>query len=228
MCDVALDPYTSHGHDGLVKNDYVLNDETIEVLEKQALAFAKAGADILAPSDMMDGRVGAIRTALEKNNFQNIVILSYAAKFSSNFYGPFRDAVGSAANLGKESKSSYQMLTANSDEALHEVAMDINEGADILSEGVAQRAADIDVVYINGYGFPIWRGGPMHHANAMGLDVVVEKLEKYHEITGNNAYKPSELLIKLAKNGEKFSEAPLEEERKEKLNFAMSSVAGNF
>ena len=104
----------------------------------------------------------------------------------------------------------------------------INEGADILSEGVAQRAADIDVVYINGYGFPIWRGGPMHHANAMGLDVVVEKLKKYHEITGNNAYKPSELLIKLAKNGEKFSEAPLEEERKEKLNFAMSSVAGNF
>jgi|TARA_A200000159_G_scaffold81570_1_gene75453 porphobilinogen synthase len=132
IADVALDPYTSHGHDGLVKNDYVLNDETIEVLEKQALALAKAGADILAPSDMMDGRVGAIRTALEKNNFQNIVILSYAAKFSSNFYGPFRDAVGSAANLGKESKSSYQMLTANSDEALHEVAMDINEGADIV------------------------------------------------------------------------------------------------
>ena len=104
----------------------------------------------------------------------------------------------------------------------------INEGADILSEGVAQRAADIDVVYINGYGFPIWRGGPMHHANAMGLDVVVEKLKKYHEITGNNAYKPSELLVKLAKNGEKFSEAPSGEERKEKLNFAMSSVAGNF
>jgi porphobilinogen synthase len=132
IADVALDPYTSHGHDGLVKNNYVLNDETIEVLEKQALALAKAGADILAPSDMMDGRVGAIREALEKNNFQNTVILSYAAKFSSNFYGPFRDAVGSASNLGKESKSSYQMLTANSDEALHEVAMDINEGADIV------------------------------------------------------------------------------------------------
>ena len=104
----------------------------------------------------------------------------------------------------------------------------INEGADILSEGVAQRAADIDVVYINGYGFPIWRGGPMHHANAMGLDVVVEKLKKYHEITGNNAYMPSELLIKLANNGEKLNEAPLEDKRKEKLNFAMSSVAGNF
>ena len=104
----------------------------------------------------------------------------------------------------------------------------INEGADILSEGVAQRAADIDVVYINGYGFPIWRGGPMHHANAMGLDVVVEKLKKYHEITGNNAYIPSELLIKLANNGEKLNESPSEDKRKEKLNFAMSSVAGNF
>ena len=101
IADVALDPYTSHGHDGLVKNNYVLNDETIEVLEKQALALVKAGADILAPSDMMDGRVGAIREALEKNNFQNTVILSYAAKFSSNFYGPFRDAVNSSSNLGK-------------------------------------------------------------------------------------------------------------------------------
>ena len=104
----------------------------------------------------------------------------------------------------------------------------INEGADILSEGVAQRAADIDVVYINGYGFPIWRGGPMHHANAMGLDVVVDKLKKYHEITGNDAYKPSELLIKLAQSGEKLNVAPSEDDRKEKLNFAMSSVAGNF
>ena len=104
----------------------------------------------------------------------------------------------------------------------------INEGADILSEGVAQRAADIDVVYINGYGFPIWRGGPMHHANAMGLDVVVDKLKKYHEITGNDAYKPSELLIKLAQSGEKLNVAPSGDDRKEKLNFAMSSVAGNF
>ena len=104
----------------------------------------------------------------------------------------------------------------------------INEGADILSEGVAQRAADIDVVYINGYGFPIWRGGPMHHANAMGLDVVVDKLKKYHEITGNDAYKPSELLIKLAQSGEKLSDAPSGDDRKKKLNFSMSSVAGNF
>ena len=104
----------------------------------------------------------------------------------------------------------------------------INEGADILSEGVAQRAADIDVVYINGYGFPIWRGGPMHHANAMGLDVVIEKLEKYKEITSNDAYKPSEMLVNLAKNGEKLNESPQIDNRKEKLGFEMSSVANNF
>ena len=104
----------------------------------------------------------------------------------------------------------------------------INEGVDILSEGVAQRAVDIDVVYINGYGFPIWRGGPMHHANAMGLDKVVEKLNKYHESTGNDVYKPSELLVKLAQNGEKLGDAPEKEDRKEKLGFEMSSVANNF
>ena len=104
----------------------------------------------------------------------------------------------------------------------------INEGADILSEGVAQRAADIDVVYINGYGFPVWRGGPMHHANALGLDVVIEKLEKYKEITGSDVYNPSEMLVKLAKEGLKLGEAPSKEERKEKLGFEMSSVANNF
>lgn len=104
----------------------------------------------------------------------------------------------------------------------------INEGADILSEGVAQRAADIDVVYINGYGFPIWRGGPMHHANAMGIDKVVEKLNKYREITGNDVYKPSEMLVNLAESGAKLGEAPQKEDRKEKLGFEMSSVANNF
>ena len=103
-----------------------------------------------------------------------------------------------------------------------------NEGADILSEGVAQRAADIDVVYINGYGFPIWRGGPMHHANAMGLDKVIEKLEKYREITGNDVYKPSEMLVNLVKDGGKLGEAPQKGDRKEKLGFEMSSVANNF
>ena len=104
----------------------------------------------------------------------------------------------------------------------------INEGADILSEGVAQRAADIDVVYINGYGFPIWRGGPMHHANAMGIDKVVEKLNKYREITGNDVYKPSEMLVNLAESGAKLGEAPQKEDRKDKLGFEMSSVANNF
>ena len=104
----------------------------------------------------------------------------------------------------------------------------INEGADILSEGVAQRAADIDVVYINGYGFPVWRGGPMHHANAMGIDVVIEKLEKYRELTGNDVYKPSEMLVKLANDSQKLGEAPKKEDRKEKLDFEMSSVANNF
>ena len=133
ITDVALDPFTTHGQDGIIDSSgYVLNDETVEVLCKQALSHAKAGADIVAPSDMMDGRIGSIREELENNGFIHTKILAYSAKYASSYYGPFRDAVGSASNLGKESKSSYQMLTANSDEALHEVAMDINEGADIV------------------------------------------------------------------------------------------------
>ena len=132
ICDVALDPFTSHGHDGLIVNDIVDNDATLEILEKQALVQAHAGCDIIAPSDMMDGRVGRIRSMLDKNNFHNTLILSYAAKYASKFYGPFRDAVNSASSLGKSSKSSYQMSPKNINEALHEVAMDINEGADIV------------------------------------------------------------------------------------------------
>ena len=133
ITDVALDPFTSHGQDGLIDVDgYVLNDETIEVLVKQALSHAAAGADIVAPSDMMDGRVGAIRTALEDNGFSNTRILAYAAKYASSFYGPFRDAVGSSGNLGSGNKYSYQMDPANSDEALREVALDIEEGADMI------------------------------------------------------------------------------------------------
>ncbi len=133
ITDVALDPYTSHGQDGLVGADgYVLNDETIEVLVRQALALAEAGSDTVAPSDMMDGRIGAIRAALEQAGFIHTRILAYSAKYASSFYGPFRDAVGSAANLGKASKSTYQMDPANSDEALREVAMDIQEGADMV------------------------------------------------------------------------------------------------
>ena len=137
ITDVALDPFTSHGQDGLIDDSgYVLNDETVEVLVKQALSHAQAGADIVAPSDMMDGRIGAIRQALEENGFIHTRILSYAAKYASSFYGPFRDAVGSAENLaggpGGGTKYSYQMDPANSDEALHEVELDIHEGADMF------------------------------------------------------------------------------------------------
>ena len=133
ITDVALDPFTSHGQDGLIDDSgYVLNDETVAVLVKQALSHAEAGADVVAPSDMMDGRIGAIRDALESGGYIHTRILAYSAKYASSFYGPFRDAVGSAANLGGGNKYSYQMDPANSDEALHEVELDINEGADMF------------------------------------------------------------------------------------------------
>ena len=133
ITDVALDPYTSHGQDGLLdKDDYVTNDATIEVLVKQALSHAAAGADVVAPSDMMDGRIGAIREALEANGHTNTRILAYAAKYASSFYGPFRDAVGSAGNLAGGNKYTYQMDPANTNEALYEVALDIEEGADMV------------------------------------------------------------------------------------------------
>lgn len=133
MTDVALDPYTSHGQDGITDAEgYIVNDLTVDTLVKQALSHAKAGADIVAPSDMMDGRIGAIRQALEAQGYPNVQIMAYSAKYASAFYGPFRDAVGSSANLGKADKRSYQMDPANSNEALHEVAMDISEGADMV------------------------------------------------------------------------------------------------
>jgi porphobilinogen synthase len=133
ITDVALDPYTSHGQDGLIDDaGYVVNDETVEVLVAQALSHAFAGADVVAPSDMMDGRIGAIREALEEEGFANTQILAYSAKYASAFYGPFRDAVGSASALGAGNKYSYQMDPANSDEALREVALDIEEGADMI------------------------------------------------------------------------------------------------
>ena len=133
ITDVALDPFTSHGQDGLIDDSgYVLNDETIEVLVKQALSHAKAGADIVAPSDMMDGRIGAIREALENAGYIHTRILAYAAKYASSFYGPFRDAVGSSGNLGSANKNSYQMDPANSNEAIHEVSLDLEEGADMV------------------------------------------------------------------------------------------------
>ncbi|PPR35619.1 MAG: Delta-aminolevulinic acid dehydratase [Alphaproteobacteria bacterium MarineAlpha6_Bin4] len=132
ICDVALDPYTTHGHDGILKNNYVANDETVEILSQQAIYQAEAGADIIAPSDMMDGRIGVIRDRLDNEGFNNTIILSYSAKFASNFYGPFRDAVGSSLSINKSDKKNYQMDFKNSDEAIREVAMDINEGADMV------------------------------------------------------------------------------------------------
>ncbi len=133
ITDVALDPFTSHGQDGLIdSNGYVLNDETVDVLIKQAISHAEAGADIVAPSDMMDGRIGAIRNALEESGFIHTNILAYSAKYASSFYGPFREAVGSSGNLGKSDKKTYQMDPGNSNEAIREVELDINEGADMV------------------------------------------------------------------------------------------------
>ncbi len=146
IADVALDPYTDHGHDGIFEDNKVINDETIDILVNQALLLADAGADMIAPSDMMDGRIGAIRKALEKENFKDTILLSYAAKYNSKFYGPFRDAVNSAANLGKSSKSSYQMDVRNKNEAIQEVAMDINEGADIVM--IKPALAYLDVIHV--------------------------------------------------------------------------------
>lgn len=146
ITDVALDPYTLSGQDGIIdEQGYVLNDVTTEVLVKQALSHAQAGADIVAPSDMMDGRIGAIRECLEEHGFINTQIMAYSAKYASNYYGPFRDAVGSAGNLKGADKKTYQMDPANSDEALHEVAMDIEEGADMVM--VKPGAPYLDVVH---------------------------------------------------------------------------------
>lgn len=146
ITDVALDPFTTHGQDGLIDDTgYVLNDETVEVLVKQALSHAEAGADVVAPSDMMDGRIGAIRGALEQNNHIYTRILAYSAKYASSYYGPFRDAVGSAANLGAGNKYTYQMDPANTDEALWEVAMDLEEGADMVM--VKPGMPYLDIVY---------------------------------------------------------------------------------
>jgi porphobilinogen synthase len=146
ITDVALDPYTSHGQDGLIdESGYVLNDETVAVLIKQALSHAQAGADIVAPSDMMDGRISKIREALEKEGLIHTKILAYSAKYASSFYGPFRDAVGSSKNLGKSDKNSYQMDPANTDEALTEVELDINEGADMVM--VKPGLPYLDIVY---------------------------------------------------------------------------------
>ena len=154
IADVALDPYTDHGHDGILINNVIDNDKTNEVLVNQSLLLADAGADIIAPSDMMDGRIGLIRQALEKENFKDTILLSYAAKFNSKFYGPFRDAVNSATNLGNSSKSTYQMNSSNINEALHEVSLDINEGADIVMVKPAMPYLDIIQMVKNEFKVP--------------------------------------------------------------------------
>jgi porphobilinogen synthase len=157
ITDVALDPFTSHGQDGLLDDSaYVVNDETVAVLVKQALSHAEAGADIVAPSDMMDGRVGAIRMALEQAGYRNTAILSYAAKYASAFYGPFRDAVGSAANLGGGNKYSYQMDPGNSDEALREVELDLAEGADMVMVKPGMPYLDIVRQIKDRFGVPVF------------------------------------------------------------------------
>ena len=145
ITDVALDPYTSHGHDGLLKDNEILNDESVEILCKQAVIQAKAGSDIIAPSDMMDGRIALIRKELDNNGFKNTQIMSYAAKFASCFYGPFRNAIGSELNISKKSKKSYQMDYLNSDEALREVSLDISEGADMIM--IKPGMPYLDIIY---------------------------------------------------------------------------------
>ena len=155
ITDVALDPYTDHGHDGVIHNNQIDNDLTLDILCKQAIVQAQAGCDTLAPSDMMDGRVGAIRDTLDEHGFINVQIMSYAAKYASSFYGPFRDAVGSAGNLSKKSKKSYQMDPANSAEALREIRLDINEGADMIIIKPGMPYLDIISKAKNEFNFPV-------------------------------------------------------------------------
>jgi len=155
ITDVALDPYTDNGHDGIIHNNQIDNDLTLDILCKQAIVQAQAGCDILAPSDMMDGRVGAIRDTLDEHGFINVKIMSYAAKYASSFYGPFRDAVGSAVNLSKKSKKSYQMDPANSAEALREIRLDINEGADMIIIKPGMPYLDIISKAKNEFNFPV-------------------------------------------------------------------------
>ncbi len=186
ICDVALDPYSSHGQDGLVRDGYVVNDETLEALVRQTLAQAEAGCDVIAPSDMMDGRIGAIRDALDGAGFTHVSILSYAAKYASAYYGPFRDAVGSSGSLGGGDKKTYQMDPANGDEALREVALDLEEGADMVMVKPGMPYLDIvrrvkDAFGAPTYAYQVSGEYAMHRAAAdAGMlrwdDVVLESL----------------------------------------------------
>ena len=192
ICDVALDPYTSHGHDGLLHNGRILNDETVEVLCRQAVVLAEAGCQIVAPSDMMDGRVGAIRRALDGAGRQEVCILSYAAKYASAFYGPFRAAVGSATALGAADKKTYQMDPANGDEAIREVALDIEEGADMVM--VKPALVSLDIIHRVKQTF----GVPTFAYQVSGEYAMIQAAAANGWIDGEQAALESLLVIKRA------------------------------
>ena len=192
ICDVALDPYTSHGHDGLLRDGRILNDETVEVLCRQAVVLAEAGCQIVAPSDMMDGRVGAIRRALDGAGRQEVCILSYAAKYASAFYGPFRDAVGSAAALGAADKKTYQMDPANSDEAIREVSLDLAEGADMVM--VKPAGVSLDIIHRIKQSF----GVPTFAYQVSGEYAMIHAAAANGWIDGEKAALESLLVIKRA------------------------------
>ncbi len=192
ICDVALDPYTSHGHDGLLKDGRILNDETVAVLCKQAVVLAEAGCPVVAPSDMMDGRVGAIRTALDAASREDVCILSYAAKYASAFYGPFRDALGSAGALGAADKKTYQMDPANADEAIREVALDLAEGADMVMVKPALTALDIIHRVKQSFGVPTFA------YQVSGEYAMIQAAAANGWIDGKKAALESVLVIKRA------------------------------
>ena len=192
ICDVALDPYTSHGHDGLLHNGRILNDETVEVLCRQAVVLAEAGCQIVAPSDMMDGRVGAIRRSLDAAGRQEACILSYAAKYASAFYGPFRDAVGSATALGAADKKTYQMDPANSDEAIREVSLDLAEGADMVM--VKPAGVSLDIIHRVKQSF----GVPTFAYQVSGEYAMIHAAAANGWIDGEKAALESLLVIKRA------------------------------
>ena len=192
ICDVALDPYTSHGHDGLLKEGRILNDETVAVLCKQAVVLAEAGCPVVAPSDMMDGRVGAIRTALDAAGRQEVCILSYAAKYASAFYGPFRDALGSAGALGTADKKTYQMNPANTDEAIREVALDLEEGADMVM--VKPAGTSLDIIHRVKQTF----GVPTFAYQVSGEYATIQAAAANGWIDGKKAALESVLVIKRA------------------------------
>lgn len=204
IADVALDPYTSHGQDGIVEGGVVVNDATVEILCKQALLQAEAGCDIVAPSDMMDGRVGAIRSALEANGFHDTLILSYAAKYASAFYGPFRDAVGSGAALGKADKKNYQMDPANADEAMREIALDIAEGADMVM--VKPGIAYLDIVQRAARAFDV----PVLAYQVSGEYAMVKAAAAHGWIDGDAVMTESLLAFKRAGARAIFSYAALD------------------